>query len=322
MMTGLLLSKGVKVGEEKVGKSLKRLDPVSNQGRAETAGRSLNPKCYSADYFGHKIHLDQNEKLGMFGVTHVMARDGYSGMIVAFSTMPIKNNLVIYEEVYEYFTKKYGLWDQVRVDGGKEFYLVCHVQELMRNQRRNTAIDPFKSTKSTDNNIIERMWVEVNSRVNYPLKDVINQFIRNGEIEFSSVTTKCAVSWVLCRVSKVGIERFVAAWNHHSIPKKGRPIALMQRNNKSVHIDNLMRKEEAVYHYVNLCGGQLTSTSSFGKDPLDGHPHLIAQREAEILKKVTFENIFSTIQQGHTKQLLYCIQLFLRISNALLIAHV
>ena len=30
----------------------------------------------------------------MFGVTHVMARDGYSGMIVAFSTMPVKNTLL------------------------------------------------------------------------------------------------------------------------------------------------------------------------------------------------------------------------------------
>ena len=36
----------------------------------------------------------------MFGVTHAMARDGYSGMIVAFSTMPVKNNLIIYEKIY------------------------------------------------------------------------------------------------------------------------------------------------------------------------------------------------------------------------------
>jgi len=49
---------------------------------------------------GHKLHLDQNEKLGMFGVTHVLAIDGFSSKIVADSTMPIKNNLVIYKEVY------------------------------------------------------------------------------------------------------------------------------------------------------------------------------------------------------------------------------
>ena len=47
------------------------------------------------------MHIDQNEKLVMYGVTHVCARDGYSGMIVAFTTMPIKNNLEIYEHVYK-----------------------------------------------------------------------------------------------------------------------------------------------------------------------------------------------------------------------------
>ena len=145
MMTGVLLSKGVSVCEGNIGKSLKRLDPVSQSRREETAGRSLNPKCYTAEYFGHKVHIDQNEKLVMFGVTHVMARDGYSGMIVAHSTMPVKNNLTIYDEVYKNMTINYGLWDQVRADGGKEFVLVCHVQESLRERRRNTLIDPFKS---------------------------------------------------------------------------------------------------------------------------------------------------------------------------------
>lgn len=49
---------------------------------------------------GHELHLDQNEKPGMFGVVHVLAVDGYSSKIVAHSTMPVKNNLVIYEDVY------------------------------------------------------------------------------------------------------------------------------------------------------------------------------------------------------------------------------
>ena len=231
MMTGVLRSHGVSVCEEKVGQSLSRLDPSSQRKRAKTAGRSLNPKCYSADYFGHKVHIDQNEKLVMFGVTHVMARDGFSGMIVASSTMPIKNNLTIYDKIYKKFTLNYGLWDQVRVDGGKEIVLICHIQDFMRDKRHNTSIDPFKST---ENNIIERMWVEVNSRVNHPLKSAFNLFVQSGDIDMSSEETKFAVSWVACRVSNVGLERFVKAWNHHSVPKKGKPIALMERNNHTV----------------------------------------------------------------------------------------
>lgn len=62
--------------------------------------RNLNPVPYNAEYMGHKLHLDQNEKLVMFGVTHVIAVDGYSRKIVANTTMPVKNNLTIYDEVY------------------------------------------------------------------------------------------------------------------------------------------------------------------------------------------------------------------------------
>ena len=51
----------------------------------------LNPRLYSAEYFGHKNLYDQNEKLGMFGAVHVCARDGYSEMIVKFAAIPIKN---------------------------------------------------------------------------------------------------------------------------------------------------------------------------------------------------------------------------------------
>ena len=65
----------------------------------------------------------------------------------------------------------YGLCDQVRVDGGQEFNLVCHIQEYLRDQRRNPAIDSFKSTESTENNIIKRIWAAVNSQVNYPIKN-------------------------------------------------------------------------------------------------------------------------------------------------------
>lgn len=42
------------------------------------AARNLNPVPYSAVYMGHKVHIDQNEKLVMFRVTHVLTVDGFS----------------------------------------------------------------------------------------------------------------------------------------------------------------------------------------------------------------------------------------------------
>lgn len=46
--------------------------------------------------------MDQNEKLAAFGVTHVIASDGFSGKIVGAASMPVKNNVIIYDEVYRW----------------------------------------------------------------------------------------------------------------------------------------------------------------------------------------------------------------------------
>jgi len=61
--------------------------------------KNYNPQPYNAEYYGHKLHIDQNEKLAMCGVTHVVAVDGFGSRIVKHATMPVKNNLVIYQHI-------------------------------------------------------------------------------------------------------------------------------------------------------------------------------------------------------------------------------
>ena len=99
MMHGVMKAKGINVGETKIGKILGEINPEAQRKRQNVADRSLNPKVYNAEYFGHKIHYDQYDKIGMFRVVHVCARDGFSGKIVGHATMATKN-LIIYEEVY------------------------------------------------------------------------------------------------------------------------------------------------------------------------------------------------------------------------------
>ena len=48
------------------------------------AGSLLNSRIYSAEYFDHK------KNLGMYRAVPVCARNGYSGMIVELTSMPIK----------------------------------------------------------------------------------------------------------------------------------------------------------------------------------------------------------------------------------------
>ena len=100
MMTGRLRSMGVSISERKVGNALNKICPSTQAEWCMQAGRSFNTKVYKADYFGHKMHVDQTEKLIMYGVTHVVARDRYSGMITGYTTMAIKNNLTMYEKMF------------------------------------------------------------------------------------------------------------------------------------------------------------------------------------------------------------------------------
>ena len=100
MLTGSLRSNEYSFGERQVGQVLQSINSVASNQRKVKAGRSFNPRVYSAEYFSHKIHFDQNEKLGMYGTVHVCARDWYSGMIVMFATIPIKNCLTTNDQIY------------------------------------------------------------------------------------------------------------------------------------------------------------------------------------------------------------------------------
>ena len=98
----ILRDDGVRVDQIRVGESLKRVKAVPQEIQRQNIIDRDNPIIYDTRYFGKILHLDQNENLGMFGVTYVTALDDYSGKIVAGVAMPRKNNLVIYDRIYRY----------------------------------------------------------------------------------------------------------------------------------------------------------------------------------------------------------------------------
>ena len=101
MMTGHIKhSTGLRLGVNRVGQALKHVNPRQHHERQTSITRHLNPVPYYAEYFGHKLNLDQNEKLIRYGVIEVIAVDGYSSFITATSVMPLKNNITIYRDVF------------------------------------------------------------------------------------------------------------------------------------------------------------------------------------------------------------------------------
>jgi len=65
------------------------------------------------------------------------------------------------------------------------------------------------------------MWVEVNTRVNYPLK---TEMMESNLFNLDDPLHYFCVSTLTRRVASVGIALFISAWNNHRIP---RPITII-----------------------------------------------------------------------------------------------
>jgi len=138
---------------------------------------------------------------------------------------------------------KFGLWDQIRVDHGKEWYLMLYVNQTVAHLRNNPVKEPHVQTSSKkvhiistmpqcihvltsllymacmklQNHTIERIWVEVNSRVNYPIKAVLVDMLEKGEISTDDPVCRYCISWFIIQVANSGVSIFLSAWNEHPI---------------------------------------------------------------------------------------------------------
>lgn len=297
MMKGYLAACGVHVSGHQLRSTLPAVSPQYHAMRTHDVVERTNPKVYIARYFGHRLHIDQNEKIAMYGLVYVLARDGFSGKIVAGAVMNRKNNMVIYEKVYRSAVLEFGLWQQIRVDQGREFYLMLFIQENLRSAHGDPSIAPYRQTTSRENHVIERIWVELNHRVTYPLKRVITDMDNDEEIDLGSNLVKFCVSAVTQEVAKVGMKRMIMAWNAHSLPHRGIPNVLQHERPGTIATINvqLPSTRDAVDMYRQQ-GGILTDPSEFGTDPLENDTQKIDQREQEFHNNaMSFEDIFSNV---------------------------
>ena len=76
-----------KCRKTKIGRKVWKINSEIQTKRQNVTDLSSNPKVYNAKYFGRNIYYDQNEKLRMFGIFHVCARDGFSSEIAGHATM-------------------------------------------------------------------------------------------------------------------------------------------------------------------------------------------------------------------------------------------
>ena len=141
----------------------------------------------------------------MYGVTHVIAVDDFSREVVRCITIPVKNPIAIYDLLFRPILVEEGIWDQVRVDHGTEFFLILAVQNHLANLRTRQDHPAYMQTTSTNNHRVERLWPEINHRVNYPIKEILVDMEASSIINMQDEATKFCVSWISIQVASVGL---------------------------------------------------------------------------------------------------------------------
>ena len=125
--------------------------------------------------------------------------DGCSRLILGYTSIPMKNPILIYEYKFRPAVLKY-VWEQVRMDHGTEFALVIFIQRVLSWYRLERRRQPFKQTRSTENNVAERVWPEVNQRINYLVKRAMNEIIETDNaaiFDIENHTFKFCASWMM-----------------------------------------------------------------------------------------------------------------------------
>ena len=157
---------------------------------------------------------------------------------------------------------------------------MLYMQEKLRDQRGSISIMPYRQTTSRQNHVIERIWVEVNQRVSYPLKRAVRYMENQWMIDTESKSVKFCLSIILIRLCAIGVDRFTGAWKNNHLPLRGIPNVLQSdRNGTScIHSAEIATVEAAAADYRQQ-GGHLSDPRSFGTDPLSGNDAIVQQRE-------------------------------------------
>ena len=124
------------VWQKRVSRALRNIVRVAKEARFRDLIDQTNPMRYYFPYFGYKCNPDQNEKIGQdYGCIHIVMIDGFSRLLAGFVSLHLKYPILIYKFVFRQTLRKYGIWEQVRTDHGREFALVGFIQKVLSHYR-------------------------------------------------------------------------------------------------------------------------------------------------------------------------------------------
>ena len=100
----------------------------------------------------------------------------------------------------------------IRTDHGTEFALISTVQQCTAHLRSSADHYSVLRSMSRHNHRAERLWPEVNARINHPLKRHLVRMEENQD-RHGGQHHKFSVSWVTISTLEVPLRNFVRAWS-------------------------------------------------------------------------------------------------------------
>ena len=130
----------------------------------------------------------------------------------------LKTLFFFYELVFRIALVKYGLWNKLRLDHGLEFALCIFVKETLKVYHRSQEKDPWRQTALTQNNVIERFWPDMNSRVNYPIRRAFVQILEINNYDLSDPVLKYCFYWLSIYIVEDAEQHLIDSWNYRRVP--------------------------------------------------------------------------------------------------------
>lgn len=204
-----------------------------------------------------------------------------------FLQLRSKSPVDVYEQGYRSALEKFGLWDVVCVDNGKEADLMVIVQKYLWQglRREGVELHAVERGSARDNRTVEQSWRDCNQEVTLPLDFAIRQWEELNQMDLNNFIHLFAVHYVLGEFLFYRVKNFVRGMSYlkassrRSIPQD---IATKDNNCQPMKRRDIPSVEEALELYKITTGSELLDEKVSVSDPLEGYLLLQQQRDIQL----------------------------------------
>ncbi|XP_052068134.1 uncharacterized protein LOC127707579 [Mytilus californianus] len=206
-----LAQKKIFVSRERVRTACARVDPDGCSLRS-LERKNIKRRTYKVAGPNSLWHLDGNHKLIRWEIVIHGGIDGYSRMVTFLKASNNNRSITVFNEFIK-ATTKYGIPSRVRVDKGIENNDVCKFMEDLRGNGRGSAI----RGKSSHNQRIERLWVDVWENVSNEYYDLFTYMEHNNILDITEEVHMLCFLFVFIPRLNESLVMFNYQYNNHPL---------------------------------------------------------------------------------------------------------